>query len=151
MYSLNPDKNIIIFSSKGNSAKNIAYRILDNFGRQANILSLNEDFILAENLEFERIILVCPTYGDEEMERSMEDFLVKSNWEKHKSKIFSVCELGLYRGYLETEQGAGVLIRKYLSNQGLVSFGALLSIDSIPLEDFSLVDKWIQEILKFSN
>lgn len=151
MYSLKPNKNIIIFSSKGNSAKNAAYRIFENFDEEANILSLNEDFVLAENLDFERIILVCPTYGDEEMERSMEDFLVKSNWEKHQNKIFSVCELGLYRGYMETEQGAGVLIRKYLINQGLVACGILLSVDSIPLEDFSLIDKWSQNILKFGN
>jgi hypothetical protein len=77
----------------------------------------------------------------------MEDFLVQSDWKNHQKKNFTVCELGLYRGYLETEQGAGIVIKQYLLNKKLFFLGNLLSVDSIPLEDFSLIDKWSHKIL----
>ncbi|PXY44074.1 hypothetical protein DMB68_16680 [Flavobacterium hydrophilum] len=146
MCFLKQNKTLIVFSSKGNSAKNSAFRILDNLNKETEILCLNDNFTLAQNLEFKNLILVCPTYGDEEMERRMEDFLVKSDWNNHQKKNFAICELGLYRGYLETEQGAGIIIKKYLLNKNLFFLGNLLSVDSIPLDDFSLIDKWSQEI-----
>jgi flavodoxin len=149
MHFLPPHNALIVFSSKGNSARSIALRIHANLGNTAEILCLNDSFILAEELDFKHLILVCPTYGDEEMERTMENFLVHSEWGKHGGKKFAVAELGLYRGYIETEQGAGIIIRNYLSSKNLVFCGAMLSVDSIPLEDFSLIDQWSKKLAQF--
>lgn len=133
---------LILYSSRGNSAKKVADSILENLKQNAQIFCLNNNDIRAQSLNFSSLILVCPTYGDEELETDMEFFLINSDWNNHVNKFFSVCELGLYRGYTETSQGAGAIISNYLKSKGLFLHKKILSVDSIPLEDFSLIRKW---------
>jgi flavodoxin len=134
--------NLILYASKGDSAKKVAEFLQDNLIDNSQIICVNNNVIKAEDFNFSLLILVCPTYGDEELETDMENFLIKSNWNNHRGKYFTVCELGLYRGYLETSQGAGILISNYLKLKGLLLRCNILSIDSMPLEDFSLIKKW---------
>jgi len=138
---------IIIYASRGNSAKKVAESILENLSEKAQILCVNNNELKAQLLDFKSLIIVCPTYGDEELESDMESFLVSSDWKTHSGKIFSVCELGLYRGYTETAQGAGAIISNYLKSKGLVPHKNILSVDSIPLEDFSLIKKWSEGLI----
>jgi flavodoxin len=134
--------NLILYASRGNSAKKVAEFLQENLNDNSQIICVNNNVIKAEDFNFSLLILVCPTYGDEELEADMENFLIKSNWNNHRGKYFTVCELGLYRGYLETCQGAGAIISNYLKSKGLLLHSNILSIDSIPLEDFSLIKKW---------
>ena len=138
---------LLVFASKGNSARKVAEEIASNFSTQPDIICLNDKLIKAEDLYFDHLILVCPTYGDEELETEMENFLVESEWALHRNKEFSVCELGLYRGYLETAQGAGRIIANFLQSKGMILKHKIMSVDSIPLEDFSLIIKWSKELL----
>ena len=133
---------LILYSSRGNSAKKVAESISKNSNHKSKIFCLNNNEIKAQSLDFSYLILVCPTYGDEELESDMENFLINSDWNNHSNKLFSVCELGLYRGYTETSQGAGAIISKYLKSKGLLLHKKILSVDSIPLEDFTLIKKW---------
>lgn len=139
-------KRLIIYASRGISAQRVAQAINENFINKFQIICVNNEEIDAQMLEFEHLILVCPTYGDEELETGMERFLINSNWNKHKSKKFSVCELGLYRGYEDVTQGAGRIICEFLKSKGLIMTTKLLSVDSIPLEDFSLINKWCNNL-----
>jgi len=140
-------ETIILYASRGNSAKKVAECILQNLEYTAQIMCLNNNSITPNSLDFNYFIFVCPTYGDEELETEMEKFLISSDWKIHYGKFFSVCELGLYRGYLETTQGAGVIISKYLQSKGLVMHKNILSVDSIPLEDFTLIKTWSKGLL----
>jgi flavodoxin len=137
----------LIYASRGSSAKRVAESISENIRCECKILCVNNIEIFAQNLIFDYLIVVCPTYGDEELESDMEDFLLKSNWDLHLNKKFSVCELGLYRGYKEINQGAGRIISNFLESKGLCIRGNILSVDSIPLEDFTLIEKWSKNLL----
>jgi flavodoxin len=138
---------LIVYASRGNSAKKVAEVIRSDFQVKPEIICLNEKKITAERLKFDYLILICPTYGDEELETEMENFLIDSDWSLHVQKMFSVCELGLYRGYKETAQGAGLIIAKFLKAKGMILNQKIMSVDSIPLEDFSLITKWSKELL----
>lgn len=151
MCYLKVNKAVIVFSSKGNSAKTVAMQILKNSNDNVEILNLNENFILAQNFVFDFLILVCPTYGDEELEITMENFLVQSDWSIHENKKFAVCELGLYRGYKETQLGAGIIIINFLNHKNLSLIGNLLSLDSLPLVDFTLINKWSSNLSEILN
>jgi flavodoxin len=136
----------IVYASRGNSARKVAEAVRTNFLEMPDIICLNEVKITAENLKFDYLILICPTYGDEELETQMEKFLIDSDWSLHSNKLFSVCELGLYRGYKEIAQGAGRIIANFLQSKGMILNQRIMSVDSIPLEDFSLIFKWSKEI-----
>ena len=140
-------KAVIIYSSKGNSTKQVALSIKANIRYESTLINLYDCDIKSENIDFDLLVLVCPTYGDEELEIKMEQFLILSDWSKHKSKKIAVCELGLYRGYKETSLGAGKIIFEFLKSKGLKTETKILSIDSLPLEDFLLIEKWSKKIL----
>lgn len=133
---------LLLYASRGNSAKKVADFLLGNFEDDSRIICVNNSNINARDLDFSLLILICPTYGDEELESDMEQFLINSDWTGHEGKYFAVCELGLYRGYLETAQGAGSIITNFLKSKGLLLRKKVLSVDSIPLEDFSLIKIW---------
>ncbi len=137
---------LVVFASKGLSAKQVAGYIAEKL--ICPMIHLNTDFILAEKLIFQNLILVSPTYGDAELEMSMENFLVNSKWSIHHGKSFSVCEMGLYRGYQESTMGSGMTISTKLSTEGLNRRGYLLSIDSVPFKNelYSHVDNWINSL-----
>jgi flavodoxin len=138
---------LIVYSSKGNSTRFVAEEISKSHDDNCEIYCLNNQRIRSENLRFDHLILVCPTYGDEELEIEMEKFLIESDWSNHNNKSFSVCELGLYRGYADTSQGAGKIISRYLKEKNLCRKGVIYSVDSIPLGDLSLVKKWSKSLL----
>lgn len=137
---------IIVYASKGQSGKKVAEEIKLNLPFDSQIICLNNNSKLAEDIFFDWIFLVSPTYGDGELEISMERFLVNSDWKQHVNKKYSVCELGLYRGYEQRTMGAGVLIDQYLFQAGLKKKGQILSIDSVPLDSLDLVLKWLKKI-----
>jgi flavodoxin len=138
---------LIVYASKGQSGKKIAEEIKSYIDVESVIVCLNEEIIQAQNKSFDWIFLVSPTYGDAEVEIAMENFLVKSNWSVHSGKNYSVCELGLYRGYEQRSMGAGIVIDQYLFEAGLVRRGQILSIDSVPLKSLDLVSKWLKKML----
>jgi flavodoxin len=137
-------KFVVIYASRGNSAKLVGESICDNLQSETLLICVNGINIDADELEFDHLFLVCPTYGDEELEIEMELFLTRSNWFRHKMASFSVCEIGLYRGYLETAMGAGKIISDFLSSKGLIRKGNVLSVESMPLNNFSLISKWVK-------
>jgi len=127
----------IIFASRGSAAKTIACYI-------AKKLQVNDDDVFnvsahelnSNDIIFEHLILVCPTYG-------MENFLIKSDWSKHIGLTFSAVEMGLYRGYDSPLLGAAKIIQLFLNKQGLMQSTNTLSLDSVPSVDFSILEKWL--------
>ena len=140
-------KLIIVYATKGRSGKIVAEKIKENLNLESSIICLNDGEWVAENLMFDWLFLVCPTYGDAELESAMEKFLVGSLWEKFRHKNYSICELGLYRGYEERVMGAGRLIDQYLKEQGMIRQGNVLSLDSLPLDDLWLIEKWTKLLI----
>ncbi len=138
---------MIVFTSKGNTAEKVANHIKSRTELfSSDVLNLNTHAAPAQELSFSNLLLICPNYGDAELETGMEQFLVSSDWTIHKQKYFAVCELGLYRGYEDVSMGAGGIIKNYLEDAGLNFMGPMLSLDSIPLEDFDLINTWVELI-----
>lgn len=98
------------------------------------------------NLEkYNCLIIVCPTYGDEELPFEMEDFLINL---KTFNKKYAVCELGNRFGH-EGEEGFGAaVIIEYLLDKLNWQKIDRISLDSIPDIDWENLQKWTDQLLK---
>lgn len=77
---------------------------------------------------YQNLIIICPTYGDEELPIVMEDYLLSLDCIKN----FAVCELGNYYGYDDYTFGAARIIRGILLNKGWHEFYPSGSVDTLP-------------------
>lgn len=138
------NKYLVIFASKGRSAKTIAQRTAQFLKVDSHQpLDVTHNLQLLAGTPFQHLIFVCPTYGDEELEEGMENFLIANDWTPYSGHSFSVIELGLYRGYDSPLLGAAKIIQTYLSSKGLIHSTGTLSLDSVPTPNEALLDQWL--------
>lgn len=126
---------VLYFSNGGNSLKVAEFFLLPLLNVKNN-----------PNLEFyNNLIIVCPTYGDEELPFDMEDFLINL---KIKNKNYAVCELGNRFGH-EGEEGFGaaLIVEHILDKLNWKKLGRL-SLDSVPEIDWECLRKWTDSLLK---
>jgi flavodoxin len=126
----------VLYFSKGGSSLKVA----ESFGLP--LVNVND----APDLnKYNALIVVCPTYGDEELPPEMEDFLIKL---KITNKKYAVCELGNRFGH-EGEEGFGAaIIIEYFLNKLNWKKIDRLSLDSVPDIDWSDLKKWTEMLLK---
>lgn len=124
----------VLYWSKGKKSSLVAKQ----FG--IPVLSVAENPDLEK---YENIIIVCPTYGDEELPFEMEDFLLNISATK---KTFVVCELGNFFGH-EKEFGAAKIIRFELEKRKWKCIDTL-SLDSVPEIDWRSLEKWKKKLLE---
>ena len=123
----------VIYSSINGKTKQIAA----HFENCENILK-------NPNIDCNVLIVICPTYGDEELPLEMEDYLL--NLKIKKMKFFVICETGNYYGYDDFTFGAGIILKNYFKNLGFEEFHPMLSLDSIPKIDWDIFFKWKKEL-----
>lgn len=122
----------IIYASKHGHSKKVAERFEKCYDVKSNP-SLDEDIIL----------FICPTYGDEELSPDMESFIISIT---ESNKMFVICELGNYYGYDDFSFGAKKIIKHSLEELNWVEFFPSLSLDSMPLIDWSTFESWKKEL-----
>ena len=126
--------NLVLYYSKGGSS----LRVAEQFGVTTKNITEKPNL-----KKYEDIIIVCPTYGDEELPRQMEDYLRRI---KVKNKNYAICELGNYFGF-EKEFGALKIIKKQLST---LEWNLLdhVSLDSVPEVDWGKLKNWKEKLSK---
>lgn len=98
---------------------------------------------------FNRIIIVCPTYGDEELPLEIEDFLIELNI---NDKEYALCVLGNYFGYEREEFGPAKIIRYELAEKNWKLLSSPLSLDSVPQIDWECLKCWKDKLFnQFKN
>ncbi len=140
-------KTVVYYAApnpKGSSAQ-IVERLAERFKHalaKGNVAGGNSP---PEVADYDLVILVVATYGDQEVQDNMESFItsVRSAW---AAKPYVVCELGNYYGYDDYTFGSGAIIDGYLQQQGAIRKWALASIDTLPQIDWKAVDKWIDRL-----
>jgi flavodoxin len=126
--------DVVLYWSKGKKSSLVA----KEFG--IPILSVIDN----PNLDrYKNMIIVCPTYGDEELPFEMEDFLIKL---RTTEKKFAVCELGNFFGH-EKEFGAAKIIKFELEKRKWECVDSL-SLDSFPEIDWFSLKKWKKKLLE---
>lgn len=94
---------------------------------------------------YELLVLFCPTYGDEELQDDMEQFLVRFQ-PNLSGKKFCVCELGNYYGYDDFQFGAMRIIRSHLLALRATEIFEPLSLDSYPRVPWNHLSDWVKRL-----
>ena len=88
------------------------------------------------------VVIVCPTYGDEELPLPMEDYLLTIT---DRNQMFAVCELG--NSLNNHVFGAGKIIRKLLIDK--LNWQEILRplfVDSFPVINWESLKIWKKEL-----
>lgn len=88
------------------------------------------------------VAVICANTGDEELQPDMEKFLISLKIKKIK---FAICELGNYFGFERDCFGCKKIVQKILNNLEWIEIDNI-SIDSLPLIDLNIVNKWVKKI-----
>lgn len=132
---------MIVFSTHGGTTRKVAERIAARMGEQQVVdLQRSKERNLA--LIGRHLILLCPAYGDEEHEHQFEAFLHEQDWSAAAGMRYAFCELGIYTGYEEFGHGLLPMVCELLEKHGLTALAPSLSLDSVPITDWTAVDAW---------
>lgn len=136
---------MVIFSTVGGTTRKIAKRIAERLG---DGLCLDADSArLAPPIRDARcLVLLCPTYGDGELEDCFEELLLKWDWSALQGVGYAFCELGIYTGYDDFGHGLASTVRHLLGAHGLHEQVPPLSVDAVPITDWALIDAWADRV-----
>ncbi len=136
-------KFVIIFASKNGVTKKIAARLSNlingSYLHVKDIISEPQLFPLPEVGKI--CIFLSPTYGDEELELSMEEFLIRFKNDFAGLNVVC-CETGNYYGYDKLDFGAKLIMAKFLLASGANIIYEGFSLDSFPRIDLEHLETW---------
>ncbi len=124
---------ILYYSRSGHSL-----RLAKTFGLPCLNVTDNPDLSFHQ-----KIILLSPVYGDEELSLEMEDYLHAL---PPSSKDYAICEVGNYYGYESREFGTIPIIRSLVEPLGWKEFHQPLSLDSLPRINWLAWNQWKQSV-----
>lgn len=121
----------------------VIYCSIHGHAKKASSFFSYQVFNINEKIDYnaDTFVIICPTYGDEELPLEMEDFLLNL---QIRNKNYYICELGNL--FEQEEFGAAPIIRYCLSKLGWVELGSI-SIDSTPVLDVVKLKSWISDVL----
>ncbi len=99
---------------------------------------------------YDILLFFSPTYGDEELQPDMEEFLRQFSLNL-TGKRFIICELGNYYGYDDFSLGAMPILRRCLVELGGEELCSPLSLDSLPRVNWAHLNRWIEYVNRSLN
>lgn len=138
-------KTLVLYGTNHNSTKRVVEKIKDHLKFTYDIINVKDVDDISIILNYELLLFFVPTYGDEELQDDMENFIIKCKLDLSE-KYFAVCELGNYYGYDDFIFGAMPIIYKSLVALKAKPFLTPLSLDSLPKKDWALLEKWCYKL-----
>ncbi len=132
---------VVLYYAAVNSvgtSSNIVNRLKEKLNFYVEYRNVVESVDEAEFANYDLIIFLIATYGDQELQENIENFLISI---KHDftGKKFAICELGNYYGYDDFTFGSGFIVENYLLEKNGSQLLPLASIDTLPLLDWKAV------------
>lgn len=94
---------------------------------------------------YDVLLFFAPTYGDEELQDDMEDFLQSFHLDL-TGRRFAVVELGNYYGYDDFSFGAMAIMRHHLLDLHGTEVCQPLSLDSLPKVHWGQLGRWVAHL-----
>lgn len=91
--------------------------------------------------EYELVIFLVATYGDQELHEKFEDFITSIDFDL-TGKNFVICELGNYYGYEDYRFGSADILRAELTKRNATELCNGLSMDTLPQLDWRALKNW---------
>lgn len=134
-------KALILYGSNHGSTKRIVEKLIDYLKFPFDIINV-KDFTDYELLkQYNLLLFFAPTYGDEELQQDMEDFLVAFPYSLSNHQV-AVCEIGNYEGYDLFSFGASKIMDYHMEKLNAHEIVPSLSMDSLPKKDWNILERW---------
>lgn len=138
--------SIILYSSKYSNTKKIASYV----HKKTKIPYININTAGKSLFTANDNILICtPTYGCEELQDEMEEFILTHMHDINKN--FYIIESGIPYGYERFHFGAKHVIEKYILQNKLGCVLSCVSINTYPKIDYNTLDEWLNYITNTLN
>jgi len=136
-------KTLVLFGSTRSSTKRIVESLGNYFSFQYDVVNVIDSPSNNTLQKYDLLLFFSPTYGDEELQEDMENFLVNYKGDL-SSKYYAICEVGNYHGYDDFSYGAMPIIRKTLQSLHAEEFIDPVSVDSLPKKDWNILKCWCE-------
>ncbi|MBA4150015.1 MAG: flavodoxin domain-containing protein [Verrucomicrobia bacterium] len=132
---------ILYGSSHGKTSKVVAETV-QHLNMPVDVFDVRLIGSSSELVDYDLFIFFSPTYGDEELQSDMEEFLLRCELSL-AGKHFAICELGSYYGYEDFSFGAMRILRKHLLQWNGCELCEPLSLDSFPRTNREHLLNWV--------
>jgi len=138
-------KAAILYASSHGRTRKVLGEVLQHLALRPDVYDVKEGMAQDRLADYDLLVFLCPTYGDEELQEDMENFLDAFTLDLH-GKRFAICELGNYYGYDDFSFGAMRIIRARLLQLGGKELCEPLSLDSFPKTAWGHLSDWVKHL-----
>lgn len=135
----------LLYGSSHGRTRKVVNESLERLAIKPDVFDVKECPNTQQISDHELLIFFSPTYGDEELQPDMEDFLRYFSLDL-SGKQFVICELGNYYGYEDFSFGAMPILRRRLLELGALEFCTPLSLDTMPRVSWEQLHRWIEYV-----
>ena len=90
-------KTALLYASSHGRTKKVLTEALELLDVEPDVFNVKDGVDQGRLEEYDLLIFFCPTYGDEELQDDMENFIADFDLEL-AGKQFAICELGNFYG-----------------------------------------------------
>lgn len=138
-------KAALLYGSTHGKTRKVVAEVLPRLGIRPDVFDVKDRPGAAELAASEVLLFFCPTYGDEELQADMEEFLAGFSLDL-SGRHFAICELGNYSGYDNFSLGAMRIIRAHLLRMNGIELCEPLSLDSFPRLHWGHLFDWVERL-----
>jgi flavodoxin len=136
---------VVLFGTTYKTTKRVVDALGEYFKFSYDVFNVADISLPNVAMEYDLFIIFCPTYGDEELQEDMENFLINSEVDL-LGKVHIVCETGNYYGYDSFEFGAKKIISHELVTRGSAEYEPGLSLDTLPRISWHVLERWAKDL-----
>ena len=140
-------KTCVLFGSSRGSTRQVTKALKDHLTFSFDVVDVKTRTDAEFTRDYDLLLFLAPTYGDEELQEDMEAFLQYLPADMGK-QYFAACELGNYYGYDDFTYGAVPIMRRELLARGCREWSTPVSVDSLPKKDWDVFARWCTELEK---
>lgn len=138
-------KALLLYGSTNGRTRKTVNTAVQRLALKPDVVNVKEPPSTEQISAYDLLLIFCPTYGDEELQTDMEDFIKDFSLDL-TGKRFVICELGNYYGYEDFSLGAMPILRRRLLGLGAQELCSPLSLDSFPRLEESHLHRWIDYV-----
>lgn len=138
-------KAALLYSSSHGKTRKVVSEVLPRLKLQPDVFDVKDRPAQTQLAGYDLFLVFTPTYGDEELQDDMEDFIDGFNLDL-RGRQFVICELGNYYGYDTYSFGALPILRQWLTKLNAREFFCPLSLDSFPKVHWQHLYDWVEQL-----
>jgi hypothetical protein len=138
-------KAALLYGSSHGCTRKVVERSVPRFVVKPDVFNVKDTPVADELVRYDILLFFAPTYGDEELQPDMEQFIGRFTVNL-EGKHFVICELGNYYGYDDFSFGAMRILRWHLIGLNGMELCSPLSLDSMPRVNWPHLYRWIEQV-----